>query len=141
MHIRSPVLQLCSIRQIVSWCTFILLSALLFSAAQLSEAHELHGLLRHTQMPSHLSASGNLCTADILCHKIPEVMPICTDAYAVLDDQYCQMTSCFEAESLYITVAGVTNPAGHQPLVSIDSIQNEPAFSLEPSPRRCLSSC
>lgn len=130
MHIRSPVLQLCSIRQIGSLCSFISLSAFLFSAAQLSEARELHGLLRHTQMPSHLSASGNLHTADILHHKIPAVIPTCTDAYAVLGDPVLPNDKLFGGRSLYVSIAGVTHPAGHQPLVSIDSIlQNEPAFS------------
>lgn len=123
-------MQLCSIRQIGSLCSFISLSALLFSAAQLSEARELHDLLRHTQMRSHLLASGNLRTPDNLHHKIAEVIPICTDAHVVLGDPVLPDDKLFGGRSLYISIAGVTDPAGQQPLVSVDSIlQNEPAFS------------
>ena len=122
-------MQPCSLR-LGSLCSFISLLAVLFSAAQLSEARQLHGLQRYTQMPSRLSASGNLRTADSLHHRVPEVIPVCNGAYAVLGDPVLPDDRLFGGKSLHISISGVKDPAGQQPLIAVDSIlQNEPPYS------------
>ena len=128
-------MQLCSIpvsRQLGSLCSFVLLSAVLFSGAQLSEARKLQGLLRHTQTPSRPSASGNLRTADNLHHKIPEVIPVCNSAYVVVGEPALQDDKPMGGRFLRVSIAGVTDSTGQQPVIAIDSIlQNEPAYSQQ----------
>ena len=90
---RRDIMQPCSIRQLGSFRC----QQYFFSAAQLLEARQMHGLLRHTQMPSRLSLSGNLRIADNLHRKVPEVIPYAMVHMPFLEIHHCQMTDCSEA--------------------------------------------
>lgn len=117
-------------RQLGGLCSSAVLALLLLVKIHLSEARKLQSILPITQMPNRLSSVGNLRTADNLHQKIPEVIPVCDSAYAIIGEPGLPEDKPVWGRYMHVSIGGVTDPAGQRIVTAIGSIlQNEPVHS------------
>lgn len=124
-------MQICSsasTRQLGGLCSFVCLAV--FSALQLAEGRNLQDALLNVQPSSRLSAFSNLYTGDTQHQRIPGIVPVCSSAYAIIQQPGLPDDRSLWGRYLPVSIGGVTSPSGQPVVIAIDSIlQNEPAYS------------
>ena len=103
---------------------------MVLSALQLAEGRKLQDALRSMQTSSRLSALSNMYTDDAQQQRIPGILPVCSSAYASIQQPGLPDDRSLWGRYLHVSIGGVADPIGQRVVIAIDSIlQNEPAYN------------